>query len=120
MIRLWADFNAGSENGLFLNCKGTIDDLARQKIELKDGMELLLWNENLDENNNPDNLIVEAIAKYCCPIKARTVNGVSQQKFNQAINVGYIIISSSMFRQAQHDKTPHSRLPTPYSAQLMI
>ncbi len=64
MIRLWADFNAGSENGLFLNCKGTIDGLARQKIELKDGMELLLWDEDLDENNNPDNLIVQAIAKY--------------------------------------------------------
>ena len=64
MIKVWADFNASSKNGLFLNCKGTIDDLARQKIELKDGMELLLWDEDLDENNNPDNLIVQAIAKY--------------------------------------------------------
>ena len=45
MIKVWADFNANSENGLYLNCKGTIDDLARQKIELKDGMELILWNQ---------------------------------------------------------------------------
>ena len=27
-------------------------------------MELLLWDEDLDENNNPDNLIVQAKAKY--------------------------------------------------------
>lgn len=64
MIKVWADFNANSENGLYLNCKGTIDDLARQKIELKDGMELILWNEDLDDNNNADNLIVQAVAKY--------------------------------------------------------
>ena len=38
MIKLWTDFNTSSENGLYLNCKGTIDDLTRQKIELKDGM----------------------------------------------------------------------------------
>ncbi len=64
MVKLWADFNASSENGLYLNCKGTIEDLARQKIELQEGMELLIWDEDFDENNNPDNLIVEGIAKY--------------------------------------------------------
>ena len=64
MIRLWADFNASSDNGLRLNCRGTINDLSRQEIELKEGLELLLWDEDTDENDNPDNLIVKAIAHF--------------------------------------------------------
>ena len=64
MIKLWVDFNNSSENGIRLNCNGTIEDLARQKVELKEGMKLLLWDEDLDENNNQDNIVVEAIAKY--------------------------------------------------------
>lgn len=38
--------------------------MARQKVELKEGMRLLIWDEDLEENNNQDNIIVEAIAKY--------------------------------------------------------
>jgi hypothetical protein len=64
IIKLRADFNSNSKNGLHLICKGTIDDLARQKIELKDGMKLLIWDEDVDDNNIPDKLIAEAIAKY--------------------------------------------------------
>lgn len=64
MIRLWTDFNASSDNGLRLNCKGTIDDLSRQGLELKEGMKLLLWDEDVDENDNKDNLVVEAVAHY--------------------------------------------------------
>ena len=34
-LRIFADFNNADENGrLRLNCTGTIEDLARQKIEL--------------------------------------------------------------------------------------
>jgi hypothetical protein len=69
IIKLWADFNANSENGLRLSCKGTIDDLLSQGIELKEGMKLLVWDEDFDENNRPDNLIVEAIAKYNYKLK---------------------------------------------------
>ena len=64
IIKLWADFNTNSENGLYLICKGTLDDLERQQVELKERMKLLVWYEDFDDNNNPDNLIVEAIAKY--------------------------------------------------------
>lgn len=36
-IFLWADFNASHQLGLRLNCNGTIDDLAQQGIEFKEG-----------------------------------------------------------------------------------
>jgi len=64
MVKLWTDFNASSDNGLRLNCKGTIEDLSRQGLELKEGMKLLLWDEDTDETNNQDNLVVEAVAHY--------------------------------------------------------
>ncbi len=61
---IWVDFNARSDYGLRLNCKGTIDDLSEQKITMKDGMKLILWDEDFDNSGNRDNLIVEATAKY--------------------------------------------------------
>jgi hypothetical protein len=64
MKRVWADFNASTDKGLRLNCNGTIDDLLRQKIELKEGMRLFLWDENTDDNDKPDNLVVEALAHF--------------------------------------------------------
>jgi hypothetical protein len=64
MIKLWVDFNASTDNGLRLNCRGTIDDLSKQKIELKEGLKLTLWCEDTDENDNPDNLVVEATAHF--------------------------------------------------------
>jgi len=66
MIKLWVDFNASTVNGgVRLTCKGTIDDLARQKIELQEGLRLLLWNEDFYENDlSSDTLIVEAVAHF--------------------------------------------------------
>jgi hypothetical protein len=64
MIKLWADFNASTDKGLRLNCRGTIEDLSKQNIELKEGLKLALWCEDTDENDNPDNLVVEAIAHF--------------------------------------------------------
>ncbi len=64
MTRLWADFSASTDNGLRLNCNGTIDDLSKQNIELEEGLKLLLWDEDTDKNDKPDNLVVEAIAQF--------------------------------------------------------
>jgi hypothetical protein len=44
--RVFADFhNADAEGRLRLNCIGTIEDLARHHIELKDGQLLTLYSE---------------------------------------------------------------------------
>jgi hypothetical protein len=47
--RVFADFhNADAEGRLRLNCIGTIEDLARHHIELKDGQLLTLYSEDLE------------------------------------------------------------------------
>ncbi|MBD2293209.1 hypothetical protein H6G06_06845 [Anabaena sphaerica FACHB-251] len=56
ILRVFADFNNADENGrLRLNCIGTIEDLARQKIELQDGQTLIFYGEDLE---------IEGILKY--------------------------------------------------------
>lgn len=48
-LRVFADFhNADTQGRLRLNCTGTIEDLARQKIWLRDGQELTLYSEDLE------------------------------------------------------------------------
>jgi hypothetical protein len=47
--RVFADFhNADTQGRLRLNCTGTIEDLARQKIWLRDAQELILYSEDLE------------------------------------------------------------------------
>lgn len=46
--RIFADFhNADAQGRLRLNCIGTIEDLSRQQIELKNGQILTLYSEEL-------------------------------------------------------------------------
>jgi hypothetical protein len=48
-LRVFADFhNADTQGRLRLNCTGTIEDLARKKIWLRDGQELTLYSEDLE------------------------------------------------------------------------
>ncbi|MCX5982243.1 MAG: hypothetical protein NTY89_10675 [Nostocales cyanobacterium LacPavin_0920_SED1_MAG_38_18] len=55
-LRVFADFNNADEEGrLRLNCIATIEDLARQKIELQDGQILTFYSEDLE---------VEGIVKH--------------------------------------------------------
>ena len=63
-IKLWVDFNASCDSGVRLNCRGTIADLKSQNIELKEGMKLQLWDEDYNDNNERDDLTVDAIARY--------------------------------------------------------
>ncbi|HTE18020.1 MAG TPA: hypothetical protein VK689_06530 [Armatimonadota bacterium] len=47
--RIYADFhNADALGRLRLNCVGTIEDLARQQIALRDGQPLMLCSEGLE------------------------------------------------------------------------
>jgi hypothetical protein len=47
--RVFVDFhNANAQGHLRLNCIGTIEDLAAQRIELKDGQHLILYSEDLE------------------------------------------------------------------------
>ncbi len=47
--RIFVDFhNADTQGRLRLNCIGTIDDLAAQRIELKAGQPLIFYSEDLE------------------------------------------------------------------------
>ena len=47
--KVFADFhNADGKGRLRLNCKGTIDDLAYQNIELSEGLELILADDEVE------------------------------------------------------------------------
>ena len=48
-VRIYADFHNADEQGrLRLNCVGTIEDLARYRVELRDGEKLVLYSEELE------------------------------------------------------------------------
>ncbi|WP_234300651.1 SHOCT domain-containing protein [Sphaerospermopsis aphanizomenoides] len=65
--RVFADFNNADEEGrLRLNCIGTIEDLARQKIELQDAQTLTFYSEDLEvegivKHSQEDNIWVAVI-----------------------------------------------------------
>ncbi|MEC4812153.1 MAG: hypothetical protein SAK29_02555 [Scytonema sp. PMC 1069.18] len=67
LFRVFADFqNADTEGRLRLNCIGTIEDLARQNIELHNGQLLTLYSEDLEvdgvvEYSTEENLWVAVI-----------------------------------------------------------
>ena len=47
--RIFADFhNADVKGRVRLNCAGTVEDLACQKIVLKEGQSLILYSEDLE------------------------------------------------------------------------
>ena len=47
--RVFADFhNADVQGRLRLNCAGTVEDLAGQKMVLKEGQSLILYSEDLE------------------------------------------------------------------------
>lgn len=65
MPKIYADFhNADVSGRLRMNCVGTLEDLARQAIELRPGMQLLLYSDDLDEHGTPAELVVEGRVEY--------------------------------------------------------
>lgn len=63
--RVYADLhNADTHGRLRLNCVGTIEDLARQGITLRDGTHLILYSDDLDASGQPDELQVEGVASF--------------------------------------------------------
>ena len=63
--KISADFqNADSQGRLRLNTVGTLEDLARQEVELRDGLRLTLCAEDADDQGRPDELLVEGVAAF--------------------------------------------------------
>ena len=63
--KVYADFHNADTNGrVRLNCVGTIEDLARQGITLRDGMPLTLYSDDLDTEGQLDELLVDGVVAF--------------------------------------------------------
>jgi hypothetical protein len=63
--KVYADFqNLDDDNRLRLTCAGTLADLARQRIELRDGLTLTLYTDDADEEGRPDELRAEGVVRF--------------------------------------------------------
>jgi hypothetical protein len=63
--KVYVDFHNADRSGrLRLNCVGTVEDLARQGITLREGMPLTLYSDDLDAKGQLDELLVEGVASF--------------------------------------------------------
>lgn len=63
--RVYADFhNADSQGRLRLNCVGTLEDLSRQHVELREGLHLILYADDLDDREELDELLAEGVVSF--------------------------------------------------------
>jgi hypothetical protein len=63
--RIYVDFhNADAQGRLRLNCIGTAEDLTLNGVQLKEGMLLTLYSDDLDDAGKPDELLAEGVVAY--------------------------------------------------------
>ncbi|MBI1916065.1 MAG: hypothetical protein HYS12_15230 [Planctomycetes bacterium] len=63
--RVYADFhNADPHGRLRLNCVGTVEDLSQQQVELREGLVLTLYSDDLDNTGQLDELLVDGIVSF--------------------------------------------------------
>jgi hypothetical protein len=62
---VYADFHSlDDSNRLRLTCAGTIDDLARQGIKLREGLRLTFYTDDADDRGSPDELRVDGVVRH--------------------------------------------------------
>jgi hypothetical protein len=63
--KIYVDFgNADAKGRVRLNCNGTLEDLARLKIQLSQGLTLTLYSDDEDADGKPDELRVSGTSEY--------------------------------------------------------
>jgi hypothetical protein len=64
-LKVYADFqNLDDFNRLRLTCAGTLADLARQGIELRENLVLTLYMDDADDRGQADELLAEGVVHY--------------------------------------------------------
>ena len=62
---VYADFhNADSHGRLRLNSVGMIEDLARQQIELREGLALIFYSDDEGDDGALDKLLVDGVVSF--------------------------------------------------------
>jgi hypothetical protein len=63
--RIYADFqNLDDDNRLRLNCRGTLADLQRHGVQLRDGLRLTFYTDDADDAGRPDELLIEGEVRF--------------------------------------------------------
>jgi hypothetical protein len=63
--KIYADFhNADSSGRVRLNCVGSLEDLAEQRLDLHEGQRLTLYSMDEGENGSPDAMFVDGVVIY--------------------------------------------------------
>lgn len=63
--KVYADFhNADSYGRVRLNCIGTIEDLSQQQVELREGLVITLYADDLDEQGEFAELRAEGVVSF--------------------------------------------------------
>lgn len=63
--RIYVDFMKTDDEGrLLLTCIGTQHDLETHGIQLRDGLVLHVYSDDLDEHGNRDDLVAEGTARF--------------------------------------------------------
>jgi hypothetical protein len=65
MNRVYVDFQKiDTEGRLVLTCAGTIRDVGRLGVRLRDGLQLEVYSDDLDAENQRDDLYAEGVVRY--------------------------------------------------------
>lgn len=63
--KVYADFqNADAKGRVRLNCTGTVEDLSKQQVELREGLVLALYSDDLDDKGQLDELQVDGVVSF--------------------------------------------------------
>ena len=63
--KVYADFNDADPQGrIRLNCVGALEDLSRQRVSLRDGLVLMLYSDDLDDQGRLDELLVDGTVSF--------------------------------------------------------
>jgi hypothetical protein len=63
--KVYADFhNLDGANRLRLTCAGTVADLARQGIQLREGLVLTLYMDDADDEGRSNELLAEGVVHF--------------------------------------------------------
>jgi hypothetical protein len=72
--KIYADFhNLDDENRIRLTTQGTQQDLRRQNLTLTEGMPILAYMDDADDDGNPDPILVNGIAHFSATEKCWVV-----------------------------------------------
>lgn len=65
LSKVYADFqNLDDLNRLRLTCAGTVADLTRQGIELREGLVLTFCMDDADDQGQPDELLADGVVQF--------------------------------------------------------